>query len=175
MKDSREIGQSYMRTVAKVFAQWLGGEWRPRPTIVEPMEGWTTKGDLASRGVEHPFVVECKKNEQWVLDGIFDAPKWPIWAWWEQARAQAATVSRSVTVKKNHVPLLIFTRNRRKNYVLAEARVLRWLKVKPLNGPVLTVERDNETPLALCLLGDLVLVDPPSSPYSISPTGGRTR
>jgi len=168
MKDGREKGQRYMRLCAKAIQGWLGGEWRPRPTIVEPMEGYTLKGDLASRGVRwQPFSIECKHVEEWVLDGIFDAPKWPVWGWWEQCKRQAEAVPIAPAREESAIPLLLFSRNRRRNYVLADARTIEWLRVKPVNGPVLTVHR-REEPLALCLLDDLVRARKPprSSPGS---------
>lgn len=155
MIDGRRKGQAYMRAIAEAFAAWLGGTWRPRPTIAEPMEGWAVKGDLASHGVRvQPFVIEIKKIEGWVLDGLYDAPKWPVWSWWAQCKEQAASTGG--------IPLLIFSRNRRRDYILAPMEVLEWLRVKPVHGPVSHVRTCDES-LGLCLLDDLVATRPPKS------------
>lgn len=139
-----------MREVCLVLGRWAGGAFRPRPTIVSPSEGWMLKGDVQHvAGVRFPFVVECKKIEGWDLDGLFEAPKWPVWRWWGQCSEQARTA------EKAH-PLLIFSRNRRKNYVLTRAKTLEWLKLQPACGPVVTLRTPDGEVLGLCLLDDLV-------------------
>lgn len=155
--DGNEKGQAYMREVCLVLGRWAGGAFRPRPTIIAPSEGWAVKGDVQhAADVRFPFAVECKKIEGWDFDGLFEAPKWPVWKWWAQCAEQART-------SKNTHPLLIFSRNRRKNYVLARASTLEWLKLRPVNGPLVGVNTPDGERLSLCLLDDLVSCPIPKS------------
>lgn len=139
-----------MREVCASLERWTGGRFRPRPTIVEPSEGWQVKGDVQhAPGLWFPFSIECKKVEKWELDGLFEAPHWPVWTWWRQCESQALA-------SENERPLLIFSRNRRKSYVLTEAATLDWLKLRPKHGPRVQMWTPRGVSLGLCLLDDLV-------------------
>lgn len=157
MTDGNRKGQEYMRKVCGILARWAGGTFRPRPTFVEPSEGWKVKGDVQhDPKVRFPFTVECKKVEGWSLDGLVGSTKWPVWAWWLQCTRQAESA-------RNTHPLLIFSRNGWKNYVLANAETLEWLRVEPIDGPIVTVARPSSPPVALCLLDDVVRKSIPRS------------
>lgn len=146
-----------MRDICGHLSRWAGGSFRPRPTIVAPSEGWQVKGDVQhAPGLRFPFSVECKKIEGWELDGLYEAPRWVVWKWWKQCVEQAATT-------KNARPLLIFSRNRRKNYVLTTEATLEWLKLQPARGPRVTVLTPDGGRLGLCLLDDLVKCPIPKS------------
>jgi hypothetical protein len=59
--------------------------------------------------MDFPFVIECKKHEGWILDHVLlntGEPK----TWWSQVVMDARRVKR--------VPILIFSRNRAKNFVM---------------------------------------------------------
>lgn len=150
MIDGREKGQSYMREVCRKLERWAGCRFVPRPTVVAPLDGWAVKGDVAhDASVDFPFVVEIKKIEGWELDGAFESPKWPVWKWWEQCLSQAAS-------RESAHPLLIFSRNRRKSYVLTRWHTVEWLKPKPEYGPIVTLRTTADSTLGILLLDDLV-------------------
>jgi len=159
-------GNRYMVSICRVLSAWwcdtpdgLRADdlpFRMRSTAIQPVEGhWEGAGDILHRPdlrPEFPFSVECKKQEKGQMDSILEAPNWPVWAWWRQAKAQAK--------KTRHVPLLLFTRNRRKDYALLSRRAADHLDIRPHEAPVLQVARPDGEELTLCLLDDLVQVPP---------------
>jgi hypothetical protein len=83
---------------------------RVRSTALMPIDGhWRSKGDLVARpDLAFPFSVEVKDVEGWDFFGLWH-DKWPVAKWWRQCCDQAKTTRAC--------PLLIFTRNRRPDYV----------------------------------------------------------
>ena len=158
MKDGRKKGNDFENAVCRALSQWYGTRskrlsglpFRRRSTSIMPVEGhWQGEGDILHRpDVSFPFAVECKKHEGWELDGGYYEAKWPVWDWWEQAKAQA----RRAKLK----PLLIFTRNRRPVYVLLEESAATWLKLKPRSGLVSLLWRPSGESAVLARLDDLV-------------------
>lgn len=161
MRDGNRKGAAFENGVCRILSVWLvPGEWgeakvyelpfRRRFTDTTPLVGhWEGQGDiLHSPNVTCPFCIECKKREKWDLDGMFGAPKWPPWEWWEQTKEQAGKTD-------GLHPLMVFTRNRRECYVLLEREVKECLQLKPKHGPVVQVERPSGERLVLALMGDL--------------------
>ena len=162
MKDGRAKGNAYMRDIARILSYWLDPKLPPkvraedlpirvRETHRQPIDGtWKVKGDLwVHPKLLFPFAVECKKQEAWDLDG-YTNPKWPVWDWWQQAVSQAAANTAPSW------PLLIFSRNRRPNYVILDTVHAGWLDLRPKTGPMLRIERPGEQSLTMVLLDDLV-------------------
>ena len=56
-----------------------------------------------------PFVIECKKREEWTLDNVFLNNK-DIKNWWAQVVGDAR--------ETGNIPMLVFSRNRAEDYVL---------------------------------------------------------
>lgn len=157
MTDGNEKGARFTRDVCKKLERWAGTRFKPRPTIVEPIDGWVVKGDVACDArARFPFSVECKCIEGWSLDGLFEQPKWPVWAWWDQCIRQA-------DARESVHPLLIFSRARRKTYVLTRRSTVEWLKLQPAYGPIVHVNAPERGRLALVLLDDLVRAKIPKS------------
>jgi hypothetical protein len=157
MTNGNEKGARFTRDVCKKLERWAGTGFKPRPTIVEPIDGWAVKGDVAcNASARFPFSVECKCIEGWELDGLYEQRKWPVWGWWEQCVRQA-------DAGKSIHPLLIFSRNRRKTYVLARQRTVEWLKPQPEYGPIVNVSTPERGRLAFLLLDDLVRTRIPRS------------
>lgn len=152
-------GQRYMREVAAQFQDWIGGQWRPRSTLLAPIEGWHAKGDLESSAAS-PFVIECKKVEGWELDGLMSSWNWTVWAWWEQAVSQACVYLRDGASPQSAIPLLTFARNKRPTLVLGAAATFEWLDTRPGDGPGLTI-RAGKRRLGIYRLTDLVRSNPP--------------
>ena len=133
MINGKAKGDAFENKVAKLLASWLypvEGDYkgvamqdlpfRRRFTTGIPLEGhWNGQGDILHKpGYDLPFCVECKKHEGWDIDGYFHSKNWVVWDWWEQAKEQADKV--------NKPPLLIFTRNRKKIYILIQEGVVIW-------------------------------------------------
>jgi hypothetical protein len=172
MAEGRSKGQKFMLECCRALSHWwfatpLDAHYttlpmRPKSTVVAPMEGWSRKGDLdvdPRYSEDWPFSCECKKiegtDQGWKeLERLFEQPKYPLWKWWEQCVAQAETW-------ENARPLLIFSRNRRRTYVLARARTLEWLDPRPTAGPIALLTRPTGERLGLLLLDDLVAVERP--------------
>jgi len=163
LTDGKAKGDRFENEVCRALSVWLvPGDWqkahvftlpfRRRFTDVTPLDGhWAGQGDILHKpGIKFPFCVECKKHEGWELDGMLGNDKWPPWSWWTQAKAQALTA--------NMIPLMFFTRNRRKVYVLMEEEIQKWLRVEPHSGPMLAISQSNGASLALALMDDLVRV-----------------
>lgn len=145
---------------------------RPKSTIAAPLEGWVRKADLVVDprfAKDWPFAVECKKDEGWVeLEKLWEAPKYPLLKWWEQCVAQAETW-------ENACPLLIFSRNRRRTYVLARHETFAWLNLTPQKGPLVTVARPTGGLLGIALLDDLVGAPRPRRSSPRKPSRARSR
>lgn len=164
MKDGRRKGEAYMLRICRALSAWIGGTdpeapaselvFRTRSTSIMPVEGhWNGKGDLLHRpGISFPFAVECKKDEKGKLDSILEASRWPVWDWWQQACEQAE--------KTGATPLLVFSRNRRKDYVMLPSRTAHQLGLLPRSAPVLVVRREPSYDVVIATLADLVAIKP---------------
>lgn len=176
MIDGRKKGARHMNALCRDLSLWLCPGLNPRTPVsrlpvrqastnTQPSLGhWQVSGDFVfSPSIYMPLCIEAKDREKWNLDGLlFCAKEWPPWSWWRQAQDQARKVGRQ--------PLLVFTRNFRKNYALGLAGLFCQLGVKPVTGPCLRVVRAETEDTVLCLLDDFLLVPPerlkkvPSSP-----------
>lgn len=149
-------GQRYTREVCLSLDQWTRsprGTFRLRPTLVEPLDGWSVKGDVVcAPGVRFPFTVECKNVERWSLDALFEGRSADITSWWKQCAKQAA--------QNHNRPLLVFSRNHREDYVMLRRADCRWLRFKPL--PCMEVPMGEAHPLVVAFLTDLVSCPIPS-------------
>lgn len=166
---SRILSTWVCGTAAKAKAEDLA--FRPRSTSIMPVEGhWKGKGDILCRPqVYFPFAVECKCVESGKLDSIIEAPQWPVWDWWKQAVRQAEA-SKPILI-----PMLVFTRSRRANYVMLwnhDARTFfpgLFENRKPpftVSSSLLTVippiTQSIHEPVVILLLSDFCAVVPPS-------------
>lgn len=126
--NGRNKGSSFERVLCKSFSEWWfplidfkGYVLKDLPFQRTPGSGgWNRKiagGDIqiySNQGVwkdDFPFCVEAKNREGWEMDNIssFNA-KCPVWDWWDQTNEQANDNKR--------LPLMVFTRNRRPEYVM---------------------------------------------------------
>lgn len=111
-KGSKVKGSSYELKIAKKFSEWWGGKFNRTPGSGSLHWGSDQRvaGDIVPpQGLTFPFVIECKKHEGWTMDHVLldigDPRKW-----WKQV----VTDARSVGL----VPMLIFSRNRAKDFVM---------------------------------------------------------
>ncbi|QDP43138.1 hypothetical protein Goe24_01130 [Bacillus phage vB_BsuM-Goe24] len=112
-KKSKTKGSSYELKIAKLLTSWWGGGNFSRVPASGGLH-WGTDQRVAGDIVpppeaEFPFVIECKKREEWTMDHILldiGQPK----DWW----AQVVNDARRVKL----VPILIFSRNRAKDFIM---------------------------------------------------------
>ena len=111
-RGSKSKGSNFELKIAKQLTTWWGATFHRVPGSGSLHWGSDNRvaGDIVPpQGLDFPFVVECKKHEGWTLDNVLlntGEPK----TWW----AQVVTDSRRV----KQVPMLIFSRNRAKEYVM---------------------------------------------------------
>jgi len=163
--DGQKKGRDFENVVCRELSAWVVSSkcrnypvyelpFRRRFTDSTPIDGhWEGAGDILHQpGIVFPFCVECKKVEGWELDGLLSGGKWPVWSWWSQACEQAA--------KTELIPLLVFTRNRRKIYTMMPKGVESCLSLLPSEGAVLRVETPKRNRVVLARLDDLVATNP---------------
>lgn len=167
MIDGRAKGLAFENEICRDFSVWTASEqdrdyyrtcpvsaltFRRRPAENENIvTDWTGERDVIHQpGLYFPFSVECKKIEGWELDGLMHSDRWIVWSWWDQAVSQST--------KNGFPPLLVFTRNRRKAYVLLNQGVAECLNLSPVDGPILEVQRSRSVPVVLTLLSNLTRI-----------------
>lgn len=163
-KEGRRKGNQFELRCCRYLSAWLFPDrkfgtraddlpFRRRFTATTPLEGhWVRKGDILHRPdaeIDFPFSVECKATEDWRnFDRMFNGFKWPVWDYWEQACLQAE--------EDGSVPLLLFTRNRSIDYYMIAEEVGEWLGIQPKTRPQMRVCRNDEAPLLIGAVDDLV-------------------
>lgn len=111
-RGARQKGSGYELKIAKEFSKWWGGQFSRTPGSGSLHWGSDQRiaGDIVPpQGMDFPFVIECKKHEGWTLENVFlntGEPK----DWW----SQVVTDARRVKL----IPMLIFSRNRAKDYIM---------------------------------------------------------
>jgi Holliday junction resolvase len=109
---SKTKGAGYELKVAKNLTKWWGHNFTRVPASGGLQWGSDNRvaGDIvAPIEADFPFVIECKKREEWTMDHVLldiGQPK----EWWSQVVGDARRVRR--------VPLLIFSRNRAKDFIM---------------------------------------------------------
>lgn len=123
------------RTIAKILGDWFCGDKQAlRRTPVSG--GWPKKdacGDIipaTSEGKRFPFIVECKNRESWSFTDIWNK-NCDFIKWFEeiddilQNRLEDESNLDGVD-RHRQQKLLVFTRNRDKNYVLLDTEQARF-------------------------------------------------
>lgn len=111
-RKSKTKGSTYERTIAKHLTVWWGATFSRVPASggLHWHSSMNAFGDIiAPPEAGFPFVIECKKREEWTLDNLFLNNK-EIKLWWEQVVHDADESQR--------VPMLIFSRNRAEDFVM---------------------------------------------------------
>jgi len=106
-------GGNFSRVPASGGLHWKGDQ-RVAGDIIPPI------------GMDFPFVIECKKREEWSMEHILldiGQPK----EWWKQVVEDGRRVKRT--------PLLIFSRNRAKDFVMIPYKTTMYLKLNSFNTP----------------------------------------
>lgn len=110
-KRSRNKGAEFERQTAKVLSKWWGFDFHRVPA--SGGLHWGSSNNVAGDIVVppeagFPFVVECKKREEWTIENLFLNNK-DIKNWWGQVVGDSKETGK--------IPMLIFTRNRAKVFV----------------------------------------------------------
>lgn len=111
-RGARAKGSGYELKIAKFMSEWWGGNFTRTPGSGGLRWGSDQRiaGDIVPpEGMDFPFVIECKKHEGWILDHVLlntGEPK----SWFAQVVMDARRISKT--------PMLIFSRNRAKNFVM---------------------------------------------------------
>ena len=110
---SKNKGANYERKIAKDLSKWWGGTFSRVPASGGLHWGSDQRvaGDIVPPPeVDFPFVVECKKREEWVMDHIVLDIGQPR-EWWAQVVMDGRRVHRT--------PIMFFSRNHAKDFVMA--------------------------------------------------------
>jgi len=111
-RGARAKGSGYELKTAKFMSPWWGGNFNRTPGSGGLRWGsdQSIAGDIVPpKGMLFPFVIECKKHEGWSIEHILlntGKPK----EWFSQVVMDARRVKK--------VPMLIFSRNRAKDFVM---------------------------------------------------------
>lgn len=143
-------GKAYERKISKLLSEWCGFE-----LIRTPMSGaWQgTSGDIKPKDVTKPFpfVVECKKQEKWCMEQLM-AGDGPAIKWIDQAHAEIA--KDAVHGRSAIAFMLIFTRNRKPDYIALPADLLIASTItRQLNALII---RTNSIPVIVYELNDFI-------------------
>lgn len=110
---SKQKGSSYELETAKMLTEWWGGgnfSRVPASGGLHWADDQRVAGDIIPPPkADFPFVIECKKREEWTIEHILLDIGQPR-EWW----SQVVTDARRVKL----VPLLMFSRNRAKNFIM---------------------------------------------------------
>lgn len=134
-KKSKTKGSSYELKIAKMFTcYWDEGDFHRVPASGGLHWGSDQRvaGDIVPpEKADFPFVIECKKREEWTMDHILldiGQPK----EWWAQVVGDARRIHK--------VPILIFSRNRAKDFVMLPYERSLYLDCKLAGADVMITE-----------------------------------
>lgn len=111
-KKVKEKVRHFELTTAKVLSDWWGYEFHRTPASggLHWGAGNNVTGDIVTPvEAEFPFVVECKKREEWTIENVLLNNK-DIKNWWKQVIGDALQVDK--------IPMLIFSRNRAPSFIM---------------------------------------------------------
>lgn len=113
MVNGKAKGNRFELTVAKMLSEWSGEKFHRTPQ--SGALHWDNDKRVVSdivppQGIGFPFSIECKSQEvTWDFDTFITGTS-PIWKFWSQCCRDA--------MSEKMEPLLVFTKNYRKIYVM---------------------------------------------------------
>ena len=149
-------GNDFERSIAKKFTEWWGTPFKKMPASggLNWASEWHFAGDVLTNDEHFPFIVECKKHEEWSgLHVVFSADSC-FWKWWDQAAEKAAE-------EEGKEPLLIFAKNRHPVMVAME-----WdsfMRGGSKITKMIWTSREEGVIIIICLLDDLLTKTAPES------------
>lgn len=111
-RKSKSKGARFELETAKNLSKWWGHDFHRVPASggLHWKGSNNVVGDIvAPIEAGFPFVVECKNREEWTIENLFLNNK-EIKNWWAQVVGDAK--------ESGKIPMLIFTRNRAKTFVM---------------------------------------------------------
>ena len=116
-KKSKDKGRNYELSIAKAWSEYTGLE-----IIRTPMSGaWAgTSGDLLPKNREQnfPFVIECKKQEDWNLFQVIKG-EGEFYKWVDQVISE---VRKDLEItKQERFPLVMFSKNYQPDFIACPA------------------------------------------------------
>ncbi len=163
-KNSRAKGASFERKIAKDLTAWWGDSFTKTPSSGGLRWGQDHRvtGDIvpSEDAKDFPFVVECKKRENWdfeqIIKGTGEVP-----SWWEQAYNDNLRLG-----DHKKTPILIFSKNRSPVYFMVLKTVQELLKLDSVDYFETTIAfkdlqngTDLERKVYIGLLGDLMKLE----------------
>jgi hypothetical protein len=166
-KKSKTKGGSYELAIAKLFRKWYGGavERTPRSGGWQAASEFGLKADIVFGCKKARYHIECKKHEGWELEDLVTGTRSleskstnSIEKWWQQ------TISGC---HERYVPMLIFSRNRRRDFLMVWSSDMDRLAGKDNHGwwaflPHFRIQQDGMPErVVLCLDDFMKHVRPP--------------
>ena len=133
---SKTKGSTYERHIAKKLGAWWGEEFQRTPASggLRWKQDNRVCGDIVTPpGSTFPWVVECKKRENWTMDSLLNGSA-EVSKWWKQVTDDAE--------RSGLEPMLIFTRNRQPDYVALKAHDEIFMFINPTMMIVTTINGD---------------------------------
>ena len=133
---SKTKGSTYERHIAKKLGAWWGEEFQRTPASggLRWKQDNRVCGDIVTPpGSTFPWVVECKKRENWTMDSLLNGSS-EVSKWWKQVTDDAE--------RSGLDPMLIFTRNRQPDYVALKAHDEIFMFINPTMMIVTTINGD---------------------------------
>lgn len=111
-------GKDYERRIARILSEWWGSPLRR----IRSGEEDIYSGDIVDEAGQFPFIVECKKREEWNLLDLL-RPELPLSSYWSQAYNDY--IDNDPHHKPSDPVLLIFSKKRGRNYFMMRRSALR--------------------------------------------------
>lgn len=143
-------GKNYERRIARVLSGWWGSTLHRTPT--SGMNIYS--GDIVDDKGQFPFIVECKKDEEWSLENLFSQTG-RLWKFWNQAENNF--IREDPHHQSNDPVLLIFSRRSGQDFFATDFRTFRLLEsyCGGFSMPYITVRRVGEAPEDQMVIGTL--------------------
>jgi hypothetical protein len=113
--NSKKKGNGFELLIAKKLTEWWGETFSRTPCSggwhKKHEEGKRVRGDLICPN-SFPFMIECKKREEWSFDNVFSSKFVPL-KWYKKLKEELEADD------SDQIPMLIFTKNRLSVYCLS--------------------------------------------------------
>ena len=111
-------GKDYERRIAKILSEWWGSTLHRTPTSGVNIYS----GDIVDDKGQFPFIVECKKNEEWSFGNLMEEThgKNTLWGFWQQSLN--SWLETDPHHKDNDPRLVVFSKRSVKDYFMIKVR-----------------------------------------------------
>ncbi len=107
-------GKGYERRIAKILTEWWCSTLHRTPTSGVNIYS----GDIVDDKGNFPFIVECKKNEDWLFGNLLEETqnKKTLWGFWKQSLN--SWLETDPHHKENDPRLVVFSKRSVKDYFM---------------------------------------------------------